>query len=121
MEPPGDEPLVDEENLYPVSERDPCPCCGHLTLNSRGRRHVCHVCYWEDDDHDNDSLDEESGWNNMTLRQGRVNFLRLGVCEPGAERNTRRPKPGEVKRRTFDERGEEVATHTVPCTPDREL
>ena len=33
-----------------------CPCCGYFTLESRAAYAICPVCFWEDDD-----ADEESG------------------------------------------------------------
>jgi cysteine-rich CPCC protein len=27
-----------------------CPCCGYLTLPARGEYDICPVCFWEDDD-----------------------------------------------------------------------
>ncbi|HEX7837270.1 MAG TPA: CPCC family cysteine-rich protein [Kofleriaceae bacterium] len=89
-------------------EKFACPCCGYATLNHLGRRHVCPVCYWEDDGSDNDCLDAESGWNNMTLRQARVNFLRMGVCDASGARYVRRATAEEVQRRRFNDQGEEI-------------
>jgi hypothetical protein len=27
-----------------------CPCCGYMTLDERGMFDICVVCFWEDDD-----------------------------------------------------------------------
>ncbi|WP_422318735.1 CPCC family cysteine-rich protein [Prosthecobacter sp.] len=61
--------------------RHQCPCCDYFSLPERGNYLICRICYWEDDGQDLDQLDEESGPNRMTLRQGRKNFLELGACE----------------------------------------
>lgn len=62
-----------------------CPCCDYFTLERRGIRGVCPVCFWEDDGQDPDRPDARSGCNcGLTLCQGRENFRRLGACEPGA-------------------------------------
>jgi Cysteine-rich CPCC len=53
-----------------------CPCCGYLTLSSRGDFEICNVCFWEDDcqdDHDADAV--RGGPNgNLSLTQARRNF-----------------------------------------------
>ena len=69
---------MDADELDALLEKVACPCCGHATLNDAGRRHVCSFCYREDD--------VESGWNERTLQQGCVNFLRIGVCGPNGAR-----------------------------------
>jgi hypothetical protein len=60
-----------------------CPCCRFRTLDRRGEYDICNVCFWED----NGCNDPERycGPNHMTLAEGRTNFERLGVSEPGAE------------------------------------
>ena len=35
-----------------------CPCCGFLTLPSRGGYDICPVCFWEDDGQDDPAADE---------------------------------------------------------------
>ena len=104
----------DELRELPV-EKVACPCCGHATLSDRGRRHICPVCYWEDDGSDNHCLDAESGWNSMTLRQARVNFLRVGVCDDRGARYVRTATVEEVQLRRFSNQGEELpARSTAP-------
>lgn len=56
-----------------------CYCCGYYTLEERGHYEICPVCFWEDGG--GFELDEISGPNDMTLRQGRLNFLEFGACE----------------------------------------
>jgi hypothetical protein len=59
-----------------------CPCCDYFTLEQRADWDICPVCFWEDDGHDLDRQDERSGCNReLTLRQARENFMRLGACE----------------------------------------
>ena len=58
-----------------------CPCCDYLSLDDRGEYGICSVCFWEDDGWDVDCLDEYSGPNHMTLREGRRNFQRFGACD----------------------------------------
>ncbi len=57
----------------------PCPCCDYRTIERYGSCEICPVCDWEDDYvlPENGGLDQESGPNNMTLREGRKKFLLL--------------------------------------------
>jgi len=61
-----------------------CPCCDFYTLHDRASFEICPVCYWEDDGQDFDRLDQVSGPNHITLRQGRENFERIGACDDAA-------------------------------------
>jgi hypothetical protein len=61
--------------------RELCPCCDYVSLPERGNYLICPVCFWEDDGQDIDQLDEPSGPNHITLREGRANFERFGACE----------------------------------------
>ena len=56
-----------------------CPCCGYRTLNERGQYFICPVCFWEDTG--SDDIDQYSGPNHMTLREGRENFQKIGACD----------------------------------------
>ncbi len=61
-----------------------CPCCDYYTLTERGAHEVCPVCYWEDDGHDLDRLDEVSAVCHITLRQARANFAAFGAADQAA-------------------------------------
>jgi hypothetical protein len=61
--------------------RELCPCCDYVSLAERGNYLICPVCFWEDDGVDVDRLDDPSGPNHMTLREGRANFARIGACD----------------------------------------
>jgi hypothetical protein len=63
----------------PIEPTVTCPCCGFFSLTDRGDWEICRVCQWEDT---GDDLDVHSGPNHMTLREGRANFVRSGVCDP---------------------------------------
>lgn len=56
-----------------------CPCCGKETLSIRGEYDICSNCNWEDDG--NDSENEYSSVNHMTLEQGKKNYLLYGKCK----------------------------------------
>lgn len=62
--------------------RAQCPCCDYISLPERGNYLICPICFWEDDGLDVDQLDQGSGPNHMTLREGRKNFLEIGACDP---------------------------------------
>ena len=86
-----------------------CPCCGHATLTERGGYEICPVCFWEDDGQDNDEADRwRGGPNRVSLREGRVNFLRFGASTEADCESVRRPTPEEVRLRRFDEDGREI-------------
>lgn len=86
-----------------------CPCCGHATLTQRGGYEICPVCFWEDDGQDNDEADRwRGGPNPVSLREGRVNFLRFGASAETNCESVRRPTPEEVRLRRFDLDGREV-------------
>ncbi|MDR1075518.1 MAG: hypothetical protein LBL59_04225 [Xanthomonadaceae bacterium] len=62
-----------------------CPCCDYFTLDERGFHDICPICFWEDDGTDLGELDAPSSANRqLTLRQARENFVRLGACDEEA-------------------------------------
>jgi len=61
-----------------------CPCCDYYSLAERNSYLICAVCYWEDDGHDLDRPDVESGANHITLRTARRNFITLGASDHAA-------------------------------------
>lgn len=61
-----------------------CPCCDHFTLEDRGQYDICPVCFWEDDGLDIGEIDEHSGPNHLSLREGRKNFGLIGACDKKA-------------------------------------
>jgi len=86
-----------------------CPCCGHATLTERGCFEICPVCFWEDDGQDNDDADRARGGpNRVSLREGRINFLRFGASVEADCESVRRPTPEEVRLRRFDDQGDEL-------------
>lgn len=64
-----------------------CPCCDYFTLAERGGYDICPICFWEDDGGDLDNLDEHSGPNHITLREGRRNFEKFGACDSTMVKN----------------------------------
>jgi hypothetical protein len=78
------------EPLRPVDHDVPvkfaCPCCGYLTLDSRGDYDICGVCFWEDDGQDDHDADQVRGGPNgrLSLTQARKDFAEdlVGVGVP---------------------------------------
>ena len=104
------------QNEVMTRRREPCPCCGYLTLRERGGFEICPVCFWEDDGQDDvDAHIDRGGPNRATLWQARTNFLKFGACDEAARQHARGPTPVEPKTRgwsLFDG----VAVETIPST-----
>lgn len=54
--------------------KNSCPVCGYLTLNQRNSFDICAICFWEDDGIDDFEVNEDSGPNHMSLKEGREIF-----------------------------------------------
>lgn len=54
-------------------------------------------------------LDDMSGPNHISLREGRKSFLRRGACDDRAMKHVRRPTAEELQLRRFDDDGNELA------------
>ncbi|MFB4304890.1 CPCC family cysteine-rich protein [Actinomadura sp. GTD37] len=74
-----------------------CPCCGYLTLASRGDYEICGVCFWEDDGQDEHDAGVVRGGPNgrLSLTRARQNFARFGACKESMLGNVREPLPHE--------------------------
>ncbi len=70
-----------------ATPREQCPCCDYISLPERRNYLICSICFWEDDGLDVDQLDQGSGPNHMTLREGRQNFLEIGACDPNMKKH----------------------------------
>jgi hypothetical protein len=75
-----------------------CPCCGYLTLESRGWYQICQVCFWEDDGQDDQDADVVRGGPNyeLSLTQARQNFRAFGACDRERLQHVRKPLPEEI-------------------------
>ncbi|WP_432871374.1 CPCC family cysteine-rich protein [Microbispora rosea] len=88
-----------------------CPCCGYLTLDSRGWYQICPVCRWEDDgqdDHDADDIRRGGPNYGLSLTQARLNFQQIGAYRERAIPHVRPPER------------EEFPTDANPGPPTRE-
>lgn len=84
----------------------PCPCCGYQTLSAYGCYQICTVCWWEDDDQDNEDANWiRSGPNyRLSLTRARFNFLKYGIADPDRKdlRNYQEPPEKYEKSRFFE-------------------
>ncbi|MEU8927580.1 CPCC family cysteine-rich protein [Kitasatospora sp. NPDC048545] len=76
-----------------------CPCCGYLTMETRGANETCLVCYWEDDGQDEHDRDEIRGGANgtLSLAETQHNYETIGACAPQWAKYVRTPFPEERK------------------------
>ncbi len=74
-----------------------CPCCGFLTLDTRGGSEICAVCFWEDDGQDDHDADSVRGGpdGRLSLTQARLNYTRIGACAERHLRHVREPTSDE--------------------------
>lgn len=77
--------------------RHACPCCGFLTLSSRGWHETCPVCYWDDDGQDDHDADVcRGGANLVSLTEARRNFKAFRASDRRRTKYVRDPLPEEV-------------------------
>ncbi|GAB3820961.1 CPCC family cysteine-rich protein [Kribbella italica] len=79
-----------------MSERFPCVCCGHLTMDDPpGGYAICPVCFWEDDQVQLRTPDTMLGANQVPLVQAQQNYLAYGACDRDALEHVRPPREDE--------------------------
>jgi len=79
-----------------------CPCCGYATLEEANGYEICHICFWEDDGQDDPEADENCGGpNNVSLTEGRMNYLRIGASDSKDKKHCRAPKAEDEQLRSF--------------------
>lgn len=71
--------------------RNPCPCCGYLTLEERGGYEICELCNWEDDGQADPFADEVWGGpnHNYALSKARNNFQKFLIMYDPTKPNSR--------------------------------
>lgn len=74
-----------------------CQCCGYLTLEDpvNGSYEICSVCFWENDEVQNDDPSYAGGANEPSLMEARRNFERWGAVEPRFLPFVRTARPDE--------------------------
>jgi len=75
----------------------PCVCCGCFTLPAPpgSGSAICPVCFWQDDEVDNEGSDV-LGPNKVTLEVARQNFRVLGAAEERVRPFVRGPEADEL-------------------------
>ena len=67
-----------------------CVCCGYATITEVANYDICPICFWEDDGQDSEDADTNyEGANQVSLTQGRRNFLDFGAAESKDKRHVR--------------------------------
>ena len=71
----------------------PCPCCGYLTYDQEpcGTFEICPVCYWEDDNVQNQNPNYDGGANGISLNKAKENFVLLGAISDEFIKDVRKP------------------------------
>ena len=76
--------------------RFPCPCCGHLTLDSGpGDYELCPVCFWEDDGGQLRFPMSADGANGISLMDAQEVFARIGAMDRDFTPNVRKARADE--------------------------
>lgn len=79
-----------------------CPCCGYSTLGEAGNYEICEICFWEDDGQDDPEASEcWGGPNHVSLEEGRINFLNIGVSDSKDKKYVRKPKQTDINVRKY--------------------
>jgi hypothetical protein len=79
--------------------RIPCACCEFLTFYKEDEGHyfICPVCFWEDDRLDTNYEIETSAVNHdMTLKEGKQNYKKLGAVQERLVKYIRPPLDEEI-------------------------
>ncbi|MBN8460155.1 MAG: hypothetical protein J0M04_20200 [Verrucomicrobia bacterium] len=102
-----------------MTDRYPCPCCGHLVFNEpSGSYDICPICFWEDDGLQLAFPMMEGGANSNSLFECQRDFARTGACEPRFVRNVRAPKEDESRDPRWREFDPSVDPHLDWDSPD---
>ena len=80
-----------------VEVRYRCPCCGYKTLEAPGALQLCPVCWWEDDDQEDEDASEVRLTVNgqLSLNQARSNYTQFGAAHPRFLPYVRKPQSAE--------------------------
>ena len=75
-----------------------CPCCKYLTFEEEpyGSFEICPVCFWEDDNVQNNDPNYDGGANGISLNQARENFAKYGAIKKELSSEVRKPLPEEL-------------------------
>ena len=63
-------------------EKLQCPCCGFFTIDREEPEFdICPVCFWEYDPVQNADPEYAGGANDLSLKECRENYTKIGACE----------------------------------------
>ncbi len=75
-----------------LPDRFPCPCCGHLVFDMPpGHHQICPICGWEDNLAQLRFPLMPGSCNQVSLRDGQLNYRDCGAAERRNTGLTRRP------------------------------
>ncbi|HEY5835740.1 CPCC family cysteine-rich protein [Streptomyces sp.] len=79
-----------------MSDRYPCPCCGHRVLDEMpGSFEICPICFWEDDDVQFRWPTTTGGANRVSLIEAQRNYQDSGACDQHGRKYVRPPAEDE--------------------------
>ncbi len=79
-----------------MSEKFPCPCCGHLVFDREpGYHQVCPICLWEDELAQLRFPTMPGVSNAVSLMDAQLNYQRFGVAERKNQGRGRQALAGE--------------------------
>ncbi|MFE2330103.1 CPCC family cysteine-rich protein [Streptomyces sp. NPDC059385] len=79
-----------------MSDRHPCPCCGHRVLDAMpGSYEICPVCFWEDDGIQFRWPTMDGGANKVSLIEAQLNYQEFGACKQRVRQFVRPPAEDE--------------------------
>jgi Cysteine-rich CPCC len=80
-----------------MSAAFPCPCCGHLVLESPpGSDDICLICFWEDDATQLRFPSLADVTNTVSLREAQSNYAQFGAIEERFAGDVRKPTPEDA-------------------------
>ena len=78
-----------------MTNRCPCPCCGHVVFAGPGSDDICPICFWQDDIVQLRWPDMPGGANGVSLLEAQQNFIDHKVSEIRFAKNVRPAEPIE--------------------------
>lgn len=76
----------------------PCPCCKYLTFDEEpnGSFEICPVCFWEDDNVQNEDPSYDGGANGICLKEAKENFAKYCAIKKEYSSKVRKPLSEEL-------------------------
>ncbi|MFF8266320.1 CPCC family cysteine-rich protein [Streptomyces sp. NPDC016562] len=75
-----------------MSDRYPCPCCGHRVLDAMpGSYEICPLCLCEDDGVQFRWPTMHGGANKVSLIEAQLTYQDFGACDQHGRQYARRP------------------------------